>query len=167
MRALACDVWLRDADSLLALRVCYSLGGDDEAGDPLWQFAHCDVLRLEPKTDGAPAARVVSPRLGLGVYDVHRRLRDMAASNVLSKDGGIHELRLAGALTVAFPRALSRATPGLNANGGGVVSLDWSPNAMRTQIDRVFDKPDASLDSFEITEILAEDAKANPAFIRD
>jgi len=104
--------------------------------------------------------------LGSGIYDVHRRLRDMATRSLDDAAVGIHELRLGGRVTAAFPRTLRVSKDAsLNANGGGVVSLDWNApgSAMRVQVDRVFDAPDASLASFEITDIQADDAAKYPA----
>ena len=94
---------------------------------------------------------------------VHRRLRDMATRGALDASVGIHELRLPGRVTAAFPRTLDPGRGGPNANGGGVVSLDLVAGDMRIQVDRVFDTPLGDLASFEITDILVDDAEKFPA----
>ena len=154
---LSVDVWMRAEAEALTLRVAYAR----EAGGA-WAFTCCDLARWAPAGAPAPKTAAAEP-LGSGIYDVHRRLRDMAAEAALDATVGIHELRLPGRITAAFPRKLDPGRGGMNTNGGGVVSLDASAGDMRVQVDRVFDTPLGDLASFEITDILVDDAEKFPA----
>ena len=153
--ALVVDVWARAADYALSLRVAY-----EKTTGGAWAFACCDLARWCP---AGGAAAPAGDALGTGLYDVHRRLRDMATRGALDESVGIHELRLPGRVTAAFPRTLDPGRGGRNANGGGVVSLDLVAGDMRIQVDRVFDTPLGDLASFEITDILVDDAEKFPA----
>lgn len=166
-RELAMDLWMRAGPRLLQLRVSYARAPPRPGRDGAWDFAYADVSRF---ADAAAAEAVEDDDsvadLGAGIYDVHRRLREMSAAAAAGSDAGIHELRLGGRVTAAFPRMLSvDAGDGVNARGGGVVSLDWNApgSEARVQVDRVFNEPDGSLASFEITDILKEDAANYPA----
>ena len=153
--ALVVDVWARAAGEALSLRVAY-----EKTTGGAWAFACCDLARWVP---AGGAAAPAGDDLGTGIYDVHRRLRDMATRGALDASVGIHELRLPGRVTAAFPRTLDPGRGGPNANGGGVVSLDLVAGDMRIQVDRVFDTPLGDLASFEITDILVDDAEKFPA----
>ncbi|KAJ8599149.1 hypothetical protein CTAYLR_008289 [Chrysophaeum taylorii] len=124
---LVCDVWLRKDAKLVALRVTYAATDDD------WIFARADVARLSPR--GTPPDPIL-PDLGTGIYDPHP---------LLNNGKPVHELFLPDKLTCAFPTRI---------DGAGVITLDWTIGTQRSQVDRVFERPDASLSSLEITDVL-------------
>ena len=127
-----------------------------DAGAPSWAFRFCDVARLTRRDSPALGADDALDAIGVGVYDVHSRLRERAAVH-----GGIHELRLGGRLTAAFPRSLDADVH----RGGGCVSVDWNApgSPLRIQVDRVFDGADGSLVTLEITDIISDEAEQFPA----
>jgi len=146
---LAAEVWLASEDRIVQLRVLYARGAEGYA------FRFCDVARLVRTSAPGLGPDDALDEIGVGVYDVHSRLRQRAL------EGGIHELRLGGRMTAAFPRVLTADVH----NFGGCLSLDWNApgSPLRVQVDRVFDGADGSLLSLEITDILKDQAEEFPA----
>ncbi|KAJ1460263.1 hypothetical protein M885DRAFT_24778 [Pelagophyceae sp. CCMP2097] len=69
--ALVCDVWVRTAETVVALRVAYSKNGGR------WDFADATVARLS----NGVSARTLDA-VGSGLYDVHAKTREMAVGAV-------------------------------------------------------------------------------------
>jgi len=130
------ETWIRQGNYRTRVSFYYESKGPDEAFE-----AHKVVVKKERWGKQGPTAE--EPELfgssGRGIYDTSARV------------SGSWELSLHGGLSLAFPPALPRGKK-------GAVIVDWTAGYMRFQADRIFDLPDGTLASLEVTQIGTEDS---------
>lgn len=134
------ETWIRQGNYRTRVTFVYESAGPTEAFQ-----AHRVVVKKERLGKQGPTAE--EPELfgssGRGIYDASARVP------------GSWELSLHGGLTLAFPPALPRGET-------GAVIVDWTAGHMRFQADRIFDQPDGTLGSLEVTQIGTEDSMRYP-----
>jgi len=130
------ETWIRQGNYRTRVSFVYESKGPTEAFE-----AHKVVVKKERLGKQGPTAE--EPELfgssGRGIYDTSARVP------------GSWELSLHGGLSLAFPPSLPRGEK-------GAVIVDWTAGFMRFQADRLFDLPDGTLGSLEVTQIGTEDS---------
>lgn len=130
------EIWIRQGDYRTRVTFVY------KSPDPADAFQASKVL-VKKERLGKQGPTAEEPELfgssGRGIYDPNARV---PGSWVLSLHGG---------LSLAFPPTLPRGQR-------GAVIVDWTAGTMRFQADRIFDRPDGTLGSLEVTQIGTQDS---------
>jgi len=135
--ALSVEVWLRYAEIGVALAVSYA------AAAPGGTLVLDRVALTRARLDRPPTKRergLFGPD-GTGLYDPAAA----AATDCVA-------FAAPGFVSAAFPSSLAPE------GGRAAVVLDWAPGQLRYQAERIFEKPDGSLASFEVLEVTNPDA---------
>jgi hypothetical protein len=130
------EVWTRAGDFRTRCRFVYCSPRPDEP------FSIAKMV-VKKEVRGSKGPTCEEPQLfgrkGIGIYD--RTCK--AASD--------WEIPVQGGLSVAFP-------PEIPEDGKGAISMDWIAGPMRYQADRLFNRPDGTLESLQLTEIGSADS---------
>ncbi len=130
------EVWIRQGEYRTRVTFVYESAAPDAAFE-----VHKIVVKKERLGKQGPTAE--EPELfgssGRGIYDPSARVP------------GSWDLSLHGGLSLVFPPTLPRGDK-------GAVIVDWIAGSMRFQADRLFDLPDGTLASLEVTQIGSDDS---------